>query len=171
MKQIILISIISLTHITCSDVDNNSIERIVDEYYEIYNKRQSIDKFLGFYDNEIEFEDIIIGDKIKGKTDLRKFLNWENPDFIMLESNILKITEKIIDGNKAVIKGYFTKFQWGQIEFGPMHFTTILVFNGSGKIIKQVDWINYSSVLVNYNERKNSNKWIKYSPPKVFKKR
>jgi len=31
----------------------------------------------------------------------------------------------------------------------------------SNYTIKQVDWINYSTDLVNYDERKNSNKWIK----------
>ena len=161
MKQVITVLLFGLLFNACSIDKDSAIERIVDDYYKIYNKRQDIDKFIGFYDNDILLEDIINGDRIEGKSDLKIFLNWGNLNFKILESNSLKITEKIIKGNKAVVKGYFTKFQWGQIEFGPMHFTTILTFNDSNKIIKQVDWINYPTGLVNYDERKNSNEWIK----------
>jgi len=161
MKQVITILIFGLLFNGCSFDKNNTIERIVDDYYKTYNKRQDLDKFIEFYDNHILLEDIINGDRIKGKSALRNFLNWENPNFKILENNSLKITEKIIKENKAVVKGYFTKFQWGENEFESMHFTTILIFNKSDKIIKQVDWINYPNDLVNYDKRKNSNKWIK----------
>jgi hypothetical protein len=62
--------------------------------------------------------------------------------------------------NKVVTTGHFTAFKWGELEIEAMQFTSILTFNSSGKIIKQVDWINYPSYLVDYNNRKNSNKWI-----------
>ena len=57
-------------------------------------------------------------------------------------------------------KGYFTPFKWGNAEFEAMYFTTLLNFNEQGKIIKQVDWINYPSTLVDYDNRKNANEWI-----------
>jgi len=161
MKQLFTLLIFGLFFNACSIEKDSAIERIVDDYYKTYNKRQDIDKFIKFYDNDILLEDIINGDRIEGKIELRSFLDWKNPNFKILESNSLRITEKIIKENKAVIKGYFTKFQWGEHEFESMHFTTILTFNDSYKIIKQVDWINYPTDLVNYNERKNSNKWIK----------
>lgn len=161
MKQVLTLLIFGLFFNACSIDKESTIERIVEDYYKIYNKRQDIDKFIGFYDNDILLEDIINGDRIEGKSDLRNFLNWGNPDFKTLEGNSLRITEKIIKENKAVVKGYFTKFQWGENEFEPMHFTTILTFNDSNKIIKQVDWINYPTSLVNYDEKKNSNEWIK----------
>ena len=41
-----------------------------------------------------------------------------------------------------------------------MHFMSMLEFNKAGKIIKQKDWINYPQNLIDYNNRKNSNKWI-----------
>lgn len=162
MKHVFtLLIIFGLLFSSCSIDKDQTIERIVDDYYKTYNKRQDIDKFIGFYDNDILFEDIINGDRIEGKSDLRNFLNWGNPNFKIIESNSLRITEKIIKGNKAVVKGYFTKFQWGENEFESMHFTTILTFDDSDKIIKQVDWINYPADLVNYEEKKNSNEWIK----------
>lgn len=158
MKQVFILLIFGLFFNACSIDKESTIERIVEDYYKIYNKRQDIDKFIGFYDNDILLEDIINGDRIEGKSDLRNFLNWGNPDFKTLEGNSLRITEKIITENKAVVKGYFTKFQWGE---NAMHFTTILTFNKSNKIIKQVDWINYPTSLINYDEKKNSNEWIK----------
>ena len=85
----------------------------------------------------------------------------DNPDFKKLEDNSLVIEKKMIGKNYAVVKGYFTKFLWNDTEFEAMHFTTILTFNEFGKITKQVDWINYPANLVNYNERGNSNHWIR----------
>jgi len=161
MKQVFTLLLFGLLFNACSIDKDRTIERIVDDYYKTYNKRQDIDKFIGFYDNGILLEDIINGDRIEGKSDLRNFLNWENPNFKILESNSLRITEKIIKKNKAVVKGYFTKFQWGDNEFESMHFTTVLTFNDSDKIIKQVDWINYPTELINYDKKKNSNEWIK----------
>lgn len=161
MKYVIYLVLLGLLLSSCSFEKDSTIERIVDDYYKTYNKRQNIEKFIEFYDGDILFEDIINGDKIHGKTELRNFLDWGNTNFRTLKSNSLIITERIIDENKAVIKGYFTEFQWGEREFESMHFTTILIFNESDKIIKQVDWVNYPADLVNYNKRKNSNDWIK----------
>ena len=161
MKQVVTILIFGLLFSSCSFDKNNTIESILDDYYSTYKKRKDIDKFIEYYDNYIVLEDIINGDRIEGKSALRNFLDWENPNFKVLGDNSLTVTEEIIDINKAVVKGYFTKFQWGEYEFESMHFTTILIFNESGKIIKQVDWINYPNTLVDYNKRKNSNEWIK----------
>lgn len=160
MKQLLTLSLFGLFFNACSNEKQNDIERIVDEYYSTYNERQDVEKFLGFYDDKILFEDIINGDRIEGKSELKNFLDWENVNFKLLEDNSLRITETIIQGNKAVVKGYFTPFQWGEHEFESMHFTTILTFADNYKIIRQVDWINYPSDLVNYDERKNSNDWI-----------
>ena len=41
-----------------------------------------------------------------------------------------------------------------------MHFTSILYFNESGKITKQIDWINYPNNLLDNNSRANSNRWL-----------
>lgn len=52
------------------------------------------------------------------------------------------------------------KFKWKDSSFEAMYFTTILTLNETGKIIRQIDWINYPATLVNFNLRKNSNEWI-----------
>lgn len=117
--------------------------------------------FLGYYADDILLEDIVNGNKIIGKNNLKQFFDWENTDFKMLESTNLIVLDKIIEGDKAVLQGYFTKFRWANSGFEPMHFTSILTFDVLNKIIKQVDWINYPANLVDYENRKNSNSWIK----------
>ena len=148
-----------LTFHSCSRTES-SIDKIVEDYYKTFNKRQDFEKFLSFYDEEIILEDIVNGDRIIGKKELGNFFDWNNTNFKSLDKNSLVIERTIIENNISVVKGYFSKFQWGDFKFEPMHFTTILTFNESKKIVKQVDWINYPSSLVNYNERKNSNEWI-----------
>lgn len=151
--------VIGLVYYSCSSTESG-IDKIVENYYETFNKRQDFEQFLSFYDEKIILEDIINGDRIIGKKELSDFFDWNNPNFKSIDSNTLIIEEIIIHNNTSVVKGYFSKFQWGASEFEAMHFTSILTFNTSKKIIKQVDWINYPSTLVNYDERKNSNKWI-----------
>lgn len=156
-----LVLLIGLLFCSCETNERILTERIIDEYYHVYNNRQDFKQFLDFYDENIVLEDIVNGDRIVGKQNLKDFFDWTNPNFINLEKNSLVIVEKLFDGNKSVVKGYFTKFKWGDSEFEAMHFTTILVLNESGKIIRQTDWINYPSTLINYSKRENSNEWIK----------
>ena len=136
------------------------IKETAEAYYEVYKTRNDFDEFLSFYADEILLEDYINGDKIEGKQALREFLDWGNPNYYALEPYALELKELIVDGNKAVAKGYFSKFKWGEYEFGPMQFVTILTFNENGKIVRHEDWINYPSNLIDYNTRINSNDWI-----------
>lgn len=155
----IIYLLIGAFFIACSSGQQN-IEKRVDAYYQIYNQHENWNDFIAFYGEEIVLEDMINGDRIVGKEALKNFFDWGNPDFKSLDANYLVVSEKIIQKNKAVIKGYYTSFQWKETKFEAMHFTTILTFDASGKIIKQVDWINYPKTLINYNNRKNSNEWI-----------
>ncbi len=152
--------VISLFFYSCSNKETSLVENTTDQFYQTFNERQDFEKFLSFYAEEAILEDIVNGDRIEGKEALKNFFDWTNPDFQLLEDNSLVVSEQIIQNNKAVVQGYFTPFKWGTAEFEAMHFTTILSFNEEGKIIKQVDWINYPATLVNYNERKNANEWI-----------
>ena len=155
-----LIFLISFFLSCSSSKKNNELTQITFEYYNTYQKNKNLEKFIDFYAEEIELEDIINGDKIKGKENLKNFLDWNNPNLSRNDSLALIIEDQIIDGNKVVTKGFFTPFKWGELQVEAMHFTTILFFNESKKIIKQVDWINYPSSLVDYKNRKNSNNWI-----------
>ena len=125
---------IVLIFLSCSTNSGRpQISKIVDEYYSVYKERDDFQKFLNFYDEEVILEDIISGDKIVRKKSLSNFFDWENPSFIKIDTATLVISDQIIQDTKVVTKGYFTKFKWNETTFEAMHFTTILIFNESGK--------------------------------------
>jgi hypothetical protein len=145
--------------ISCSSIDPDiEVKQITVEYYKTYQASNDFVKFLDFYAAEIELQDIINGDKIQGKEKLKDFFNWNHPELIRNDSLTLIIKDQIFRDKKVITTGYFTPFKWGELEVEAMHFTTILYFNKSHKIIKQIDWINYPSSLI--ANRKNSNNWI-----------
>lgn len=134
---------------SCLSSKNNEIKNVVNEFYITYNNRNDINKLLDFYDESITLEDIVNNEKIIGKNNLKLFYDWNNPNFKSLDSNNLVIDEIIIDQHKAVVIGSFNRFKWKTTEYNPMDFITVLFFNNSNKIIKQVDWINYPNNLIN----------------------
>lgn len=134
--------------------------RIANDYFDTYRQRTDYEKFISFYDDEAVLEDIINGDRIIGKESIKTFFNWDHPDYSRRAEKALILESLLIKGDLAVAKGYFTAFSWKSSTFGPMHFTILLSFNQDGKIIKQVDWINYPASLVDYNQRNDSNDWI-----------
>ncbi len=147
--------------LSCSEQSKPNIEGVVTDYYRTYQERTDFQKFLSYYDENIVLEDMILGERKIGKKAFQEFFDWENPAFSLKDTSCLYITHQIIKANEVVTQGYFTPFRWGNQEFEAMQFTSLLTFNEERKIIKQVDWINYPSNLVNYETRKNSNTWIK----------
>ena len=158
MAILVTISIHSIS--CCKDSKNENLRTIAQDYFSAYQKQDDFQKFLSFYNEQIILEDIINGDRVKGKKALAAFFDWDNPDLSRSESMALVLEDLIVDGNKVVAKGFFTPFQWKNTSFESMHFTTILTFNVQCKIIKQTDWINYPNTLVDYQTRKNANEWI-----------
>ena len=73
----------------------------VDQFFQTYNQREDFDYFLSFYVDDILFEDIISGDRIEGKENLRAFLDWENPGFQKAEDKLMVLTSQVVEGNKA----------------------------------------------------------------------
>lgn len=152
--------LISVLLLSCSASTPNT-RKVVADYYVTYQAHDDFGKFMEFYDDKVVLEDMINGDKIEGKEALRNFFNWSNPDLQQIGNDFMVVEEVIVEGNKAVAKGYFAPFKYGESEFEAMQFTTILTFNDAGKIVRHVDWINYPNKLVDYNTRKNSNEWLK----------
>lgn len=138
------------------------VEQITQDFLKLYADHNDFDQFINYYADSTVLEDMINGDRIEGKESLKGFLDWNNPNFKRKSPKVLVVQELIIEGQKVVVKGYYTPFEWQSIAFEAMQFTTILTFNDDGKIIKHVDWINYPASLVDYQNRKNSNDWINH---------
>ena len=110
-----------------------------------YSQRSDFNALMSFYDDDVQFDDIIYGNSFKNKAELRDFLNWNKGEFQALSGErILTITSQTIGNNTAVTEGYFHKFSYNGHTLGPWLFVIIHEFDNDNKIIKQTDWINYT---------------------------
>lgn len=139
------------------------VKSIAEQYYKVYQKKTDFERFMHFYADQVVLEDVVNGDKIFGKKALSNFFNWNHPALSQNDSAALIVESQVVEGNRVATKGYFTSFQWQKDTIEAMYFMTLLEFNDTGKITKQIDWINYPSNLVDYNNRKNANEWILHS--------
>lgn len=143
---------------SCSE--SKPTEDLARAFFETYEERSDSDKFMSYFAEDVVLEDIMNGDKIEGKVALKKFFDWDNPNYSKAREKALIVEDLIVQGNKAMARGVFTGFKWQGYAFDPMHFSIILEFNDAGKIVKEIDWINYPANLIDYTARKNSNEWI-----------
>ncbi len=146
--------------LSCEETNTRSIQKLTVNFYEVYAEREDFERLMRFYDESAVLEDPIGGYRMVGKDSIRLFLDWPNPKFNKLEEQALVVEQLLVDERKAVVKGHFTPFTWGEIAVEAMQFTTLLEFNDAGKIVKHTDWINYPNYLINYETRQNSNAWI-----------
>lgn len=160
MKNLLFLVIILVGILGCDQPGKVDLMEITTRYHQTYAERSDFQKFLSFYADTMVLEDIVFGERIEGREELARFFDWENPGFSLRDSVAIVVADQIIEGEKAVIQGYFTPFTWDGMDVEAMHFTTILEFNEAGKIIKHIDWINYPAYLIDYEKRKNSNLWI-----------
>jgi hypothetical protein len=56
----------------------------------------------------------------------------------------LEVTALTAQGSRVVAQGYFKPFSYDGKFFGPWRFVIILEFNDDGKIVREIDWINYT---------------------------
>ncbi len=129
-------------------------------YISLYQQRDNFDGFLGLYSENMVLEDMITGYRLEGREQFAAFFNWPDTRFEKRAANTLIIQSQAIQGNMAVLQGYFTPFSWDSTEVEAMQFTTILYFNDKGEIVRHVDWINYPNDLIDYEKRANTNTWL-----------
>jgi hypothetical protein len=159
MCRVLLLPILTIILSACHQ-NSNSIEETVDNFYQIYAKREKPESLRSFYDERAVLEDIISGVRVEGNLDIMNFFDWNNVNHKMKDTVALVVVSKVIGDSSATINGYFTSFEWSGTIYGRMHFTTVLFFSDEHKIIKQVDWINYPNELLDYSKRSDSNLWI-----------
>jgi hypothetical protein len=123
----------------------NELHQVVEDYFSVYSQRSDFNRLISFYDNNAQFEDIVYGNILKNKEEIKEFLAWNKGDFKALSGEkILTVTKQVIKGNTAVSQGFFHEFSYNGQKFGPWLFVIVQEFNYQHKIIKQTDWINYT---------------------------
>jgi len=131
----------------CKNDQSSKIYNIVTDYYQTYQARTDYKKFMTFYAEDIVLDDVINKTVITGKEELLSFFDWTNPSFQKVGDHALEITDQHISNLTVTTSGNFSAFQWDGKRYEPMRFTTVLTFNPEGKIIRQLDWIDYPDIL------------------------
>lgn len=149
MKKILL-TIIGLifagcTSINDADLPKKSVKDTAKNYFNVYAQRRNFDQLMSFYHDDAVLEDIIYGNYIESKADIKAFLNWSDSQFSLKENQpTLVINNQTVEDNRVVTEGYFTPFNYAGEQLGPWRFVILLEFNQDHLITKQVDWINYT---------------------------
>ncbi len=131
----------------CSSINqkNNNLAQVVDNYYSVYSQRNDFERLMAFYAENAKFEDIIYGNNLQNKTEIRNFLAWDKGEFKLLSGEAtLAVTKQVIGENTVMTEGYFHKFSYNGQKLGPWLFVIVHEFDANYKIIKQTDWINYT---------------------------
>ncbi|GEM_PF-815734 len=137
--------------------DRDTVQETLSSYLKTYAFREDFDYFLSFYAGNAVLEDVIRGEEFVGIDAIKSHLNWHDPEFSLGMSASHLISEQIIiDGNQAVIQGYFMPFIYQGVKLGPWRFTTHLEFNEDMKITRQTDWVNYTPKVI-FNNSPNAN--------------
>jgi len=146
MRTVLTILIVFLLSGCASSSNNhNDLSEIVDEYFSVYSQRTDFERLMSFYDNNAQFEDIIYGNSLKNKEEIKEFLAWDRGEFKILSGDrALTVTKQIFEKKTVVTQGFFLEFSYDGQVLGPWLFVIVQEFNSQNKIIKQTDWINYT---------------------------
>lgn len=144
MKNIILVLVLLLScgvHAT----DSPNYQQLATDLFQTYKQRQDFKAFLNFYADDMAFEDVFYQVNLHSKKDFADFYDWNKGKFERLNNpHILRVDSLVTDKAQVVARGEFLQFRYNGKEMGPWRFVIWLEFNQHGKVIKQIDWINYS---------------------------
>lgn len=145
--RIFTLALILLVLSACVPKNNNhnGLSEVAADYFRVYSQRKDIERLMSFYDNEAQFEDIIYGNRLKNKKEIKHFLAWGQGEFKVLSGELaLTVTKQTVKKTSVVTQGFFHEFSYDSQKLGPWLFVIVQEFNAQNKIIKQTDWINYT---------------------------
>lgn len=147
-KQLLIAMLFLLTACASSnnEIDDKiDLAKISQQYFSVYAQRKDFEKLMAFYADNAQLEDMIYGHFAKSKADIRLFLNWSNGEFSLVDNGAaLVVTKQVISNDTVVTEGYFTPFNYNGKKLGPWRFIIWLEFDRQGKVVRHVDWINYT---------------------------
>ncbi|MAZ86041.1 MAG: hypothetical protein CL693_00135 [Cellvibrionaceae bacterium] len=143
----LLIGIGVLALLGCSSLNDSSkvTSLTMQSYFETYRQRSDFNGFMDFYADDVVVQDIVYGNELAGKSEVKAFFDWNRGQFELLDGkDILTITRQTLEAQTVVTEGYFHRFRFNDQTLGPWRFVMIHELDDDSKIIKQVDWINYT---------------------------
>lgn len=146
MKFIVLfLTVSSLISCSSSTVKHIELSKVAQQYFVIYDQRSNFELFMSFYADHAQLTDMVYGNQLNNKTEIADFLNWQRGNFqTKNQGDILTITNQIVSNNTVITEGYFHTFSYDNQNLGPWYFIISQEFDDNNKIIKQIDWINYT---------------------------
>jgi len=144
-RLLLVFCLLFLTSCSSSAQHSTSAKEIAHAYFKVYEQRTDFSEFMSFYDQNVQFEDMVYGVSSSTKNDLKEFFDWSRGNFSVVGGKpSLVVNKLVVEGNCVVASGYFNQFNYNEAEMGPWRFIITLEFNDAGKIIRQTDWINYT---------------------------
>ncbi|MCB1645773.1 MAG: nuclear transport factor 2 family protein [Pseudomonadales bacterium] len=114
-------------------------------YFGVYARRSDFEKLMSFYAPDAVLEDIVYGNVATGKTEIRKFLDWNRGTFSIPDAGLaLVVKDQKITGNTVITRGTFNPFEYNGKAMGPWEFVIWQEFDDARQIVHQEDWINYT---------------------------
>jgi len=145
MRLLLLTTVLVIFNSCSSTSKNNDLAQVVEDYFSVYSQRNDFEKLMAFYANNAQLKDIVYGNSLKNKAEIKNFLAWDKGEFkVFSGKKVLTVTKQIVKENTAVTEGYFHKFSYDGQPLGPWLFVIVQEFDSNHKIVKQSDWINYT---------------------------
>lgn len=145
MRIILNLLIVLILNGCVSTSKDNKLPQVVSDYFDTYAKREDFNKFMTYYADNAQFEDIIYGNSFNSKVEISNFLEWNKGEFKILNGNkALTVTRHTFGVNTAITEGFFHTFSYDGQKLGPWLFVITQEFDSNHKIIRQTDWINYT---------------------------
>jgi len=129
---------------------SQKVEQTARKFFDTFADRSDWNKFLSFYSDELEFDDVTLQLHLDSLWKFKRFYNWEDGHFKKLtpDQKHMTVESLIANDSVAVAHGHFNPFYYYNnlidTEWG-MEFTIWLYFDENLKIKKQIDWIEYDS--------------------------
>lgn len=143
-----------------ADKDVSTLQSIGERYFSIYSKRDNVDELMVLYAENAELKDLVYGNHVVGKDNIKKFFNWGGKNFKLVnKSEFIKIDNQYYDNNTIITEGYFYPFHYYGESLGPWYFLTVLKLDANQKIVEHIDWINYTP-KEKFTDGKNLNQLI-----------
>ncbi|MBD1580711.1 nuclear transport factor 2 family protein [Pseudoalteromonas sp. S16_S37] len=148
INKLILFVFITIGLSACQSSPNTTeLENTLEQYIEVFQKRQNFEQFLSFYAPDAQLEDMLYGHYASNRQGIAEFYDWPNSKLTVLEGMpLFSVDQQVVDNLQrvAIFSGVFHRFSYFGKELGPWRFLIKLQFNEQGKIIYQQDWINYT---------------------------
>ena len=152
MLKIFMVSLASILSFNSSssskDIASTSAQikaEHASEYFAVYAARKDFKRFMAFYAEDAELQDVVYGYHAHNKTEIAAFYDWNRGQFSVLTAGpILQVTRQVISGLQVITEGQFNQFQFNGQTLGPWEFIIWQEYSEQGLVQKQTDWINYS---------------------------